>query len=152
MLNKIQQWKCNIFFLSPHVLLYLTNTSSISHAISRLMNFTLPLLHLIMDYQSSLRIPSRDLGSVPAWFLETSCRINHTNSLCLTVCPRHKTFEIQQRNSTPAHSLTFKAAAAAECGAVGPHRLQKMSFQFIVHSRGFKVHNMLILNDLLEDK
>lgn len=95
-------------FLSPHVLLYLTNPS-ISHA--TLMNFTLPLLHLITEYQSSLRIPSRDFGSVPSWFLETSRRINHTNSLCLTVCPRHKTFEIQQRNLNPAHSLTFKAVA-----------------------------------------
>lgn len=94
-------------FLSPHALLYLTNTPNISHAISRLMNFTLPLLHVITEYQSSLRIPSRDLGSVPSWFLATSCRINHTSSLCLTVCPRHKTFEIQQRNLTPAHSLTF---------------------------------------------
>lgn len=65
-------------FLSPHTLLYLTNTTSISHAISRLMTFTLPLLHLITEYQSSLRILSRDLGSVPHNLS------NHANSPCLT--------------------------------------------------------------------
>lgn len=33
------------YLSSPHALLYLTNTSNISHAISRLLNFT-PPLHL----------------------------------------------------------------------------------------------------------
>lgn len=110
------------YLSSPHALIYLTNTSNISHAIHHLCTYR------ITNHQSSLRILLQYLGSFCSWFLEASCRINHRNSLCaFTVCPGHKAFEIQQRDSTPAHTFNFRVGSCcfrelklADCGSAAP--------------------------------
>lgn len=137
-----------ILLLSPSFspsLLYCTNLPNISYAMSRLLNFKLPLL-IISSHRMS--VPYAEFirwSSVPPHSLVELRDPRYasgltTNSPCLSVCPCHKTVEILKGDLTCAnthtHTLIFRVVNClchqlklAVCDTIGPRRPEMMSQQ-----------------------
>lgn len=97
---------CNAFVSDfPHSLLYQTNPPNTLNAMSRLLNFKLPLhtYCILQNISPMCRIHSMLITSSSCSFLGLGCPFGSTledltaNSLCLSVCPCHKTLEIHKR-------------------------------------------------------